>query len=150
MTAFRILLIALSWFVIVLAGCAEKYRYIPPESQAGLQCVTQCMSMKNTCRDREVENARIAQEACEKNATEEYIECKIISEEEFVQCQEEAKEEYYACLKYASDRSSCEEKQCEKKHCYERTCYESANFRSCDSDYRECYQQCGGIVEVIK
>ena len=65
-------------------------------------------------------------------------------------CQEKAKEEYYACLKYASDRSTCEEKECEKEHCYERRCHESPNFRYCDNDYRECYQQCGGVIEVIK
>lgn len=150
MTAFKIFLTAFSCFVIGMTGCAKKYRYIPPDSQAGLKCVTQCLSIKDICRERELENAKAAQQACEKRSAEEYLECKISAEEEFVQCQEEAREEYYACLKYASERSSCHEKQCEEKYCYERGCYESPDFSSCDSDYRECYQQCGGIVEVIK
>ena len=151
MTAFRIwVTIALTCFVIGMTGCAKEYKYIPPTSEAGLQCVTQCLSIKNTCRDRELENARTAQKECKRQSAEEYLECKTRAEEEFFQCQEKAKEEYYACLKYASDRSLCEEKECEEKRCYERKCHESANFSSCDSDYRECYQQCGGVVEVME
>ncbi len=149
MTAFRIWVIAFSFFFIGLTGCAEKYRYVPPTSEAGLQCVTQCLSIKNACRERELENARAAQQECEKRSADEYLECKIRAEEEYAQCQEKAKEEYIACLKYAGDRSSCHEEQCEKEHCYERGCYESPDFRACDSDYRDCYQQCGGEVEVI-
>ena len=150
MNAFRISIAVFSCFVIGLTGCAKNYKYIPPKTEAGLQCVTQCLSMKNTCRERELKNARASQKACEKKSAEEYLECKISAEEEFAQCQEEAKDEYYACLKYAKDRSTCDEKQCEKKHCYERRCHESPNYRSCDINYRECYQQCGGVVEVIK
>lgn len=150
MTTYKTLVIALFFFVIGLTGCAENYRYIPPTSEAGLKCVTQCLSIKNTCRESELESAKAAQQECERRSSDEYLECKIRAEEEYVRCQEKAKEEYIACLKYASDRSSCHEEQCEEKSCYKRGCYESADFRICDSDYRDCYQQCGGVVEVIK
>jgi hypothetical protein len=150
MAVLRILVIAFSFFVIGLTGCAEKYRYIPPTSEAGLECVTECLSMKNTCREHELERARAAQRECEKRSSDEYFECKRRTEEELAQCQEKAKEEYIACLKYASDRSSCHEEECEEKSCHKRGCYESANFRACESDYRDCYQQCGGVIEVIE
>ena len=150
MTVFRILITAFSFLFIGLTGCSTTYKYVPPTLQAGLQCVTQCLSMKNTCRDRELENARAAKQVCEKKSAEEYFECKTSADEEFFQCQVEAREDFYACLKYASDRSSCYEEECEEKDCYERRCREYANFRFCDNDYRECYQQCGGVVEVMK
>ncbi|MBN1831843.1 MAG: hypothetical protein JW896_07000, partial [Deltaproteobacteria bacterium] len=121
MTAFRIWVIALTCLVIGLTGCAKEYRYIPPTSEAGLQCVTKCLAVKDACRDRVLESARVVQQECERQSAEEYLECKIRAEEEYSQCQDKAKEEYYACLKYASDRSLCEGKKCEEERCYKRT-----------------------------
>ena len=150
MKTFRLMLLLLSFIFFGMTGCATQYAYTPPESEAGLKCVAQCLSIKNTCRERELERARVAQKACERNSAQEYLECKARSEEEFNQCQEESEKEYYACLKYAEDRSSCHEEECKEKNCYERRCSESARFSYCENDYRECYQQCGGTIEVVK
>ena len=88
MTTYKTLVIALFFFVIGLTGCAENYRYIPPTSEAGLKCVTQCLSIKNTCRERKLESDKIAKQQCERRSADEYLDCKIRAEEEFAQCQE--------------------------------------------------------------
>ena len=55
-------------------------------------------------------------------------------------CEHDAEVEYNACLKYAED----------KKKCVQQICYDTPSVGQCDIDYRACYQNCGGQVEILK
>jgi hypothetical protein len=56
------------------------------------------------------------------------------------ECERAAAADYNSCLKYSKDRDKC----------YESGCYETADISLCETDYRACYQTCGGKVTLIK
>ena len=56
------------------------------------------------------------------------------------QCQRESEVEFTSCLKYASDRNKC----------YRKGCFDYASTAMCDTDYRACYQNCGGKIGIIE
>lgn len=138
------------WAMLIFTGCAKQYSYMPPKSEAGLQCVSQCQERKNTCRDIEAHRASKNKHACEVQADTEYSSCVTNAEDESYVCQKDAKDDYYACLKYASDRSICHEKPCKQERCVKQTCYNSPNYRNCESEFSICFQQCGGTIQEIE
>jgi len=142
-----------AFFVLLFSGCvSKKYVFTPPASDTGLQCVMQCQSTKTRCRDIETKNKSIEKQRCLQQADEDFYDCKEIAKVEYYECKKESDLDYIACLKHAKNRDKCKEKDCSKKKdkCYRSSCYNSPNFDSCDSNHRDCYRQCGGIVDVIE
>ncbi|MGL1930709.1 MAG: hypothetical protein OCC45_02990 [Desulfotalea sp.] len=144
------LLFLLLCCVISMTGCAVEYQYTPPTSEQGLECIMQCQSIKTECRDYEMESARIERIECKKTSAYKYERCQRRAFRDFSICERKAKNEYYSCLKYAENRATCVEEICVEEYCYEDSCYSTANYNMCKSDYSQCYQACGGIIEVIK
>lgn len=136
--------------IALLAGCATEYAYTPPTSEQGMTCVTRCQSAQQRCRNTQVQVAATAKQSCIQRSQQDYDLCTYNAENEHTACTAKAEGEYVACLKYASDRKSCIKNKCEKTACYRDGCYHSPDYAYCDSDFRSCYQQCGGKVDVIK
>lgn len=106
---------------LLLAGCETQYTYTPPTTPHGQQCVAKCANQQRVCKSREDE--RVAYEK--------------------PQCEHDADVEYTACLKYAKtdkDRNACSR----------NSCYISPNYYTCDADFRQCFQICGGTVGILK
>jgi|GEM_PF-3399490 len=140
------------WVIIILlTGCTStRYRYIPPPTEAGLNCVTQCQQYKNVCMNNEQINAMAAYRQCEAISAVEYDRCLRDADMDFHKCRKKAKHDYKRCLKHDKDPDKCQKKECKKTNCYKNSCYETTHYSMCKSNFRECYQQCGGIVEIIE
>lgn len=137
--------------LVLAASCATtEYTYAPPQNQEGRQCVTQCQATQSACRNNRVTNASAEKQSCKTKAGSENAQCKKDADEEFRRCDTEAQAEYLACLKFSTNRAYCLKKQCFKKSCFESSCSSSADFSFCDSEYRACYQNCGGSVGVMQ
>lgn len=133
-----------------LMGCAKEYVYIPPVTEAGTQCVTGCQDRQAQCRERAVENAASEKKACEESAAAEASACEAEREAELLICQEEAETDYAGCRKYAPNPNGCIKQTCPTQPCLKNSCYQSVSYSFCDSDFRACYQQCGGKIELMK
>ncbi len=104
----------------LLAGACASYRYIPPQTAAGRQCVTTCDTNKQLCAAGKEQTAAVKAQACEtRRATQ-----------------------LSACLAVAGNDKAARE-QCAKKVGY---CSTYADTSACDEGYRSCYVQCGGQV----
>lgn len=136
--------------LLLSAGCAREYVYTPPPTEEGIKCAAQCQARQEACRNQQADSAAAAQRRCNSDSSAEYEQCLVSAEEAYGNCQEETQTEYYACLKYAEKRSSCVQESCTKKSCYKKSCRKSPNYGVCDSEFRACYQQCGGKVEIMK
>jgi hypothetical protein len=130
-------IISLMLFVMfVFTGCTT-YRYVPPTSLAGQQCVQKCLATQQGC----LKDATIKADAM-------YKECKSESDTEYATCKSKEDTEYIACLKYSTGDNK---KKCkEAKQCHKKTCYNSANTSTCSSYYDMCFQSCGGRKEEVK
>lgn len=110
------------WGIIMgLAGCGTEYTYTPPASATGQACIMRCQGVQNTCVDTEKQRA----------------------EKEEAECETNAEHAHYMCLLYA--KTDADRAKCQKDGCYEY-----ADTGSCDSAFRACFQQCGGVVGVMK
>nr|WP_320193390.1 hypothetical protein [uncultured Desulfobacter sp.] len=137
--------------ILLLTRCTStRYRYIPPPTEAGLNCVAQCQQYKNVCMNNEQIHAMAAYRECEAISAVEYDRCLRDADMDFHACNKKAKRDYKHCLKHNKDHSKCREKKCRKTHCYKSRCYETGNYSMCKNNFRECYQQCGGIIEIIE
>jgi hypothetical protein len=134
----------------ILSGCAKEYVYTPPKSEAGIACVSHCQERQAICRDRALSEADAKKSQCERTANREYKQCTFEAEQTFASCQETAKTDYYACLKYAQKRDTCRESACVKNTCSKQSCYRHVSYTQCDSEFRDCYQQCGGRIDEAK
>ena len=108
-------------FCIVLSGCVTQYTYTPPTSPQGQACVAKCSSTQQVCKARE--DDRVAYE--------------------LPQCEREAEIEYIACLKYSKTEK-------DEESCHKESCYISPNYYMCESEFRECFQLCGGTIGILK
>ena len=79
-----------------------------------------------------VERCQARQQSCRDDETSR-------AESSKAQCERDSQTEYDACLKYSSDR----------KKCYQKGCYDFASTAQCDSDFRACYQNCGGRIDIM-
>lgn len=127
---------AIAVAALLLMGCAREYAYIPPTDAEGKGCVAQCQTRETSCRRDQDRRAAAAQDACEAEAARRQDKCEI-----------EAPIEYAACLKFA--KSDEERKACEIKDCDQSSCQQSGNYGLCSSDYRTCFQSCGGKIEIL-
>lgn len=107
--------------LMVLAGCGPEYTYTPPTSAMGQSCVMQCQRTQTDCSNTERAKADIKQSRCE----------------------EDAEHEHYFCLLYA--KTDADRAKCEKPGCYEY-----ADTAHCNTDFRACFQLCGGIIGILK
>jgi len=134
---------------LLLVGCAKEYVYIPPATEAGVQCVAGCQARQAQCRERATESAAAEKRACEETATAEVYACEANRDAEYLACQDAAEADYVGCRKYAPDPSGCIKQTCTLQSCTRNSCYQSANYSLCGSDFRACYQQCGGKIELM-
>ena len=143
--------VMLGFIIMLLTGCTStQYRYIPPPTEAGLNCVTQCQQHQNVCMNNEQINASAAYRQCQELSAMEYDRCLQDARMDFYRCDKIAERDYKHCLKHDKAVDQCRKKKCHKTHCYQNRCYKTADYSMCKSNFRECYQQCGGIVEVIE
>lgn len=120
----------------MLTACATEYRYIPPGTASGQACVRKCWDERQNCAA--IEN---------QNAQSRYAVCVARANTEMLQCERDAAVQYAACLKNTSDR---EEKKCHLRHCSEPYCSDRGDTSACESDYRLCFQSCGGVIQEVK
>lgn len=107
--------------LLALTGCETvRYRMIPPPSESGRFCVTQCAGIMEMCIGHERSMAQFEQRQCEHREDREYDHCMRGAE---------------------NDRGK--EKKCKRKRDY-CSLYESVGH--CKVDYRSCYSNCGGLV----
>jgi hypothetical protein len=78
--------------------------------------------------------------ACAERCQTRQEECRAAAEDRAdrsqTTCDHDAQTDYDACMRYSQDRSKC----------VKRGCYEYAHTAECVTDYRACYQTCGGKV----
>jgi hypothetical protein len=122
---------------LALCGCATEYTYTPPTTAEGRACAGHCQDTQMSCR--------VAQD---RRRDGEMEQCKSESAQKQSQCEHDSQIEYDACLRYA--KTDADRKGCHKQSCDQPGCFASSSYDLCDSDYRACYQNCGGTVGVLK
>ncbi len=111
--------------LVLLAGCATtSYIYSPPASDQGRFCVTQCAGTREACRGNEMQRAQHEKASCERSSDT----------------------TYRACMAQPVPREREKEKaqDCEKKR---KSCWSYEDTSRCETNYRECFVNCGGVVE---
>jgi len=107
--------------MLLMIGCETiHYRMVPPPSDTGRLCVTQCSGIREMCIGQEQQQANFQQHQCERREDQEYD-----------HCQSQA----------GNDRDK--RKKCERNRDY---CGSYAHTERCEVDYRGCYTSCGGMV----
>ena len=114
---FATILISISLF-----GCGPVYRthysYQPPDDPSGRQCITQCAAIRELCRATAENRASQERAVCQQSAALRYATC-------------------LATAKSDAERNACSSGQ---------ACSMQANTTQCDTDYNQCYENCGGVV----
>lgn len=107
--------------VLMLGGCTTvRTEFVPPASEQGRMCLTQCGATKERCvghQQRQAESERFS-------------------------CEDRRENEYRACLHQAG-RDRDRQHECDKKRHY---CSTYVSTTRCESDYELCYANCGGKV----
>ena len=134
-----------------LAGCSTtQYHFTPPPSESGLACVSQCQINQENCRNIEKFASSHKQQECEKTSKSELKSCEVKAEYDYKQCELNTDKEYKLCIKEPSKTSICYKPICPKKSCYANKCNHTVNDDLCPSNFRSCFKQCGGKIELIK
>jgi hypothetical protein len=109
-------------FAATLSGCTSvSYDYQPPDTERGKQCIVQCASVQEQCRWNESMRANFEKQACDRRA-----------DSDFRSCSNDAK-------------NKKQDKKCDDKR-DKAGCYLSENFDRCESEYKQCFSNCGGVV----
>ncbi len=112
--------------LILLSACgpiySTKYRFIPPQDVWSRQCITECLRINDNC----------------------YTQAENRAAKERMQCEQAASIRYATCI--ATAKTEAASKNC-SQHSF---CNQTADTSRCDSEYRHCYQNCGGIVEAYQ
>ena len=120
---FLLLLILLGTW---MTSACETTTYIfrPPVTDQGRFCVTQCAAIRETCNGNEIQRAEREKSSCERSSDT----------------------AFYICMAQhlPPDAEKDKAKNCEKQR---RSCWSSPNTGRCDSDYRDCFVNCGGEIE---
>lgn len=106
---------------ILVASCGPVYKttytYHPPTSMAGRQCVNDCLAQKSHCNNR-----------CQRD----YEQCSFAAQDEarrqYREWQRNHPKDHSRDYTFFLDTSQC------RQDC------------GCDSDYNQCYANCGGVV----
>lgn len=118
---------ALLLLLLLGTGCETvRYRLVPPQSESGRLCITQCASVREMCLSGERQEAFYAQEQCERRV----------------------EREYYRCLEQ-NRGDSAKQKRCDT---IRSSCWIPADTGRCEHDYRTCFTTCGGTViqEIVR
>ncbi len=114
---------ALPFLFLLLAACTTtRYEFVPPTTEAGLSCVSQCSAQRETCVVDEQQRAMFEQAACERRNWW----------------------NYRFCMMGAFSRRDawfCESNL--------RTCWAYDYTWRCEGGFRKCYSACGGRVIKI-
>jgi len=109
---------------LALSGCGPlyqtKYTYTPPTTWQGRQCVNRCINHKSQCQAR----CRIETQQCRSNA----MEAARPQYRKYVRAQKRQGKAVVMSLSDFADTNSCND-----------SC-------GCMTDYRQCYNNCGGTV----
>lgn len=124
-------------FPLITACAPIEYTYTPPATQEGKQCVTQCQQTQGACRNNEYERAQDEYPVCQREADYKYQDCEMQSQAD-----------YTACLRYANTEK--DQDNCSQSTCFKDMCSSTPDFDFCDSEFRMCYQNCGGKVGIMK
>ncbi|KAF0811700.1 hypothetical protein IGB42_03858 [Andreprevotia sp. IGB-42] len=107
-----------------LLGACVSYEYLPPATDQGKTCVAVCTGVREQCYGTEEQKARQEQDRCEIRETSKQTQCLLLA-------------------KTDADKATCLKNK--------GSCYYSANTYRCDSQYDQCFVQCGGrIIEHKK
>ena len=115
------LMTALTLLLIMSACTTIRYEHIPPTTDQGRICVTQCAGVREMCQGNEINRAQSERYACEQRS----------------------ESSYRNCLHHAENRD-------QSKKCYRPACYAHENTWRCDENYRQCFVGCGGTIHTIK
>lgn len=103
---------------MLLSACAStRYEFVPPQSDMGKQCITQCAGVREQCRGNEMQRAMREKSMCERRA----------------------ESDYRACL---DDKSG----KADERKCYRQVCNANQNQWHCENEYRQCFTNCGGRI----
>lgn len=109
--------------LLLLSACATtRYEYVPPSTEAGMQCIARCNTQRETCVVDEQQRAMFERDACERRNWW----------------------NYRFCMMGAFSRRDawfCENNL--------RTCWTYDYSWRCEGSYRQCYSACGGRVIKI-
>lgn len=105
-----------------LSACTT-FEFIPPNSDAGRQCVATCETALKTCEAGAKQAAATKEAACESR------ESNVLA----------------LCLALASDKPAKE--KCTKAR---KTCFAVPESYRCAVDHRNCFRNCGGKVIEVK
>lgn len=121
----RLITLLCSLIASLLLGACETVRYdlVPPASEGGRYCVTQCAGIKETCRGNEINRAAAEKASCEHQQERIYRECRA-----------------------RANGNRDQEKECDK---HRSSCWASERTWRCDEDYRQCFANCGGRVNKV-
>lgn len=112
------LLLALALAALLSACTTTTYEFVVPASDNGKLCVTHCAGIREQCRGNEMQRAHFEKSSCERSA----------------------ESNYRACIAAATANKT------DPGKCSRRSCYASENTYLCESDYRQCFVNCGGKV----
>lgn len=116
--------------ILLLCSCGPVYRtaydFTLPNDLRGRECINQCQASWEQCES----NAIQVQQGCLNRAQQAYQTC-------------ESRKKYLPDPKKGWDNPKCIE-NCFS--CYESYCSEP-DLETCNSRYRDCYGNCGGIVK---
>lgn len=117
--------LAVALLAFGLAACeTTHYTFRPPATDAGRICTTQCGANREHCRGNEMQRAQRERATCERSADHAFQSC--------------------MAQPVPKEREGDKARDCEKKR---RSCWSYEDTERCDSDYRQCFVNCGGLVE---
>lgn len=106
--------------LFLLAGCATtRYEYVGPKTDAGRYCANQCAGVREQCLAYEMQH----------------------SQYELSRCERRNQAKYHDCMEDADNR-----KEAQKCGRYLNSCWAGDGSGRCDSEYRQCFNRCGGKV----
>lgn len=121
----KIIHVFLLILTLSLLACSPVYKtdytFIPPERESGRTCILQC------------ENSKLL--------------CEQLQDTKYNSCLQRAELNYQSCESrkiYRIDYKSGDTKCVENCYCYRSSC--SRDEKTCGTQYRGCYQTCGGKV----
>ena len=129
---------AIASMAVLLAACSTtEVVYTPPETEQGKACVQRCQADQVACRRDQDVRAERAKHQCQAEADRRESACRI-----------QAPLEYAACLKFA--KTDADRAACALEECTQPSCYATPQYGLCEGDFRFCYQNCGGRIDVIE
>lgn len=112
---------------LYLLGCGPSYYYkfTPPRTAEGMSCVRNCFESRAVCRQIEQARQQSAKEVFEANS-----------------------KAYDACKLGRSKKDA--EKYCSShNYSFENGVGDRFSSVSCEEDFNQCYQTCGGVVDRV-